>query len=154
MNDRKKRIRELQLKSNRKNFKKNFESTTYNLFLEDFLNIDETKKLQDEVFRKVDSSQNEKIPKGPENSRRALLPFQNILQEKEEDTVVVFHELDSKIGAICVNLKGVYSNLDSLLKIIGHASDNQDFILIGTKLEFGIVIERTEYENIFSYWGL
>ena len=58
-----------------------------------------------------------------------------------------------KIEAVKLNIGEVFENLEALSTISKFLTGYADFVLVGDDLEFGIVIERTEYHYEFSMWA-
>ncbi|HHQ8913463.1 TPA: YxiF family protein [Bacillus cereus] len=59
-----------------------------------------------------------------------------------------------KFEAVKLNIAEVFENLEELSTISRFLTGYADFVLAGDDLEFGIVIERTEYHYEFSMWGV
>ena len=63
-----------------------------------------------------------------------------------------FFSKGGKFEAVKLNIGEVFENLEELSTISRFLTGYADFVLAGDDLEFGIVIERTEYHYEFSMW--
>ena len=70
------------------------------------------------------------------------------------NTLTLFFSKGGKIEAVKLNIGEVFENLEALSTISKFLTGYADFVLVGDDLEFGIVIERTEYHYEFSMWGV
>ncbi len=66
----------------------------------------------------------------------------------------LFFSKGGKIEAVKLNIAEVFDNLEELSTISRFLTGYADFVLVGDDLEFGVVIERTEYHYEFSMWGV
>lgn len=66
----------------------------------------------------------------------------------------LFFSKGGKFEAAKLNIAEVFENLEELSTISRFLTGYADFVLAGDDLEFGIVIERTEYHYEFSMWGV
>ncbi|COE78880.1 YxiF family protein [Bacillus cereus] len=66
----------------------------------------------------------------------------------------LFFSKGGKFEAVKLNIGEVFENLEELSTISKFLTGYADFVLAGDDLEFGIVIERTEYHYEFSMWGV
>lgn len=66
----------------------------------------------------------------------------------------LFFSRGGKLEAVKLNITEVFDNLEALSAISRFLTGSADFILVGDDLEFGVCIERTEYHNEFSMWGI
>lgn len=66
----------------------------------------------------------------------------------------LFFSKGGKFEAVKLNIGEVFENLEELSTISRFLTGYADFVLAGDDLEFGIVIERTEYHYEFSMWGV
>ena len=64
----------------------------------------------------------------------------------------LFFSKGGKFEAVKLNIGEVFENLEELSTISRFLTGYADFVLAGDDLEFGIVIERTEYHYEFSMW--
>lgn len=62
----------------------------------------------------------------------------------------LFFSKGGKFEAVKLNIAEVFENLEALSTISRFLTGYADFVLVGDDLEFGIVIERTEYHYEFS----
>lgn len=66
----------------------------------------------------------------------------------------LFFSKGGKFEAVKLDIAEVFENLEELSTISRFLTGYADFVLAGDDLEFGIVIERTEYHYEFSMWGV
>ncbi|SDY76991.1 hypothetical protein SAMN04488156_102297 [Bacillus sp. 166amftsu] len=66
----------------------------------------------------------------------------------------LFFSRDSEEEAVKLNINEIFDNLVDLSIKTQFLTGHTDFILVGDDLEFGVVIERTEYHYEFSIWGV
>lgn len=66
----------------------------------------------------------------------------------------LFFSRGGKIEAVKLSISEIFDNLEELSTISRFLTGYADFVLVGDDLEFGVIIERTEYHYEFSMWGI
>ena len=61
---------------------------------------------------------------------------------------------DEEIEAVQININELYNHLNKILDITKFTIGYADFILVSDNLDFGICIERTEYQYEMYIWGV
>jgi len=61
---------------------------------------------------------------------------------------------DEEIEAVQLNINELYNHLNKILDITKFTIGYADFILVSDSLDFGICIERTEYQYEMYIWGV
>lgn len=65
----------------------------------------------------------------------------------------LFFFRDTEIEAVELKISEIHRNLDDIVDMIKFTTGYDDFILVTNDLEYGICIERTEYQYEFYRWG-
>lgn len=150
--DRQDRIRQLKVYAKRKEIVTCF-NPSISVTTEDFISIEETINLTEEVYKRLDATPNQsKIEKEYQTSRDSLLALKEKTRMFFDKDVVLLHRLDRESGAVVMSLHCFWFNLDYLLDFIGFRDGYRDLVAVDKNLEFGICIERHEYYNNLALW--
>jgi hypothetical protein len=157
VNDRKERIRSLQIKNGRKNIIKKMKTKNISLSLDSFLGIQSSKNLLESLFVKIDKLKEDKLEIKFEHSHEAAIKQISILKSRmplKDKNVILFHQNYLETGAIILDIENVFKEINWMISFSGYLKEDFDFIIVEPKLEYGICIEILEYQDTFTVWGL
>lgn len=151
--DRNQRIFALKVKNKRENVVKMLHSIAPNLSIDSFLGIEETEEIKKRIYQHIDnSSQQEKLPKGTGTTINKMMSVKTGFDSYLDETAYLLYDGDRETGAITVKLNDIYLNVESILNFTEFSKDFSDLHIVGSKFNFGLCIERQEYNNLFVYW--
>ncbi|QCT01635.1 group-specific protein [Paenibacillus algicola] len=152
--DRKEKIKELQIKNRRKKLENDIKSKINEITIEGFMGIEDTIKISRNIYKKIDLISNKTpIPKQLKYSKQYLLSLENQFKALNDKTMLLFHQQDRETGLLKIPLHDFFIDIDTLLDVVGFAKDYRDLLFVDEGLSLGICIERFEYENSFIVWG-
>lgn len=153
--DRSERILELRIKNERKNVVKKLSPVFPNLSLDVFLGIEETREIKKLIYRYMDekSSEQEEILKGIEVSVYKIFSVKPLFYNYLDQTAYLFYDGDRETGGIRIRLNDVYQNIEFIMNFTSFSQDFSDLLIVDAQFNFGLCIERQEYNNIFVYWA-
>lgn len=153
--DRKERIKTLMIENNRKLLYQKMQVYVNDITLDSFISLNETKKLQEDVFS-IMSDMDEK-------KECLIIPldisYYEILDSnkenwriKTENNIVFFHRDALDIGAIELNIRTVFDNI----KYIVSESEMGDYgcriLLVSRDLKYGMCLWRGEHDMKLYKW--
>ncbi|MBH0174220.1 hypothetical protein IHV09_11650 [Fictibacillus sp. 23RED33] len=157
VNDRKERVRSLQIKNRRENIIKKMETKSISLSLDSFLDIQSSKFLLESLFVKINKLKEDKLEIKFEHSHETAIKhisdFKSRMPFKDKN-VILFHQTYLETGAIIVDIGNVFKEINWMISFSGYSQEEFDFIIVEPKLEYGICIEILEYQDTFTIWGL
>ncbi|GGB72791.1 YxiF family protein [Fictibacillus barbaricus] len=159
VNDRKKRIRSLQIKKRREKIIKEMKAKNISLSLDSFLDIQYSMNLLNELFDKIDKLKEDKHEIKFKHSNEVAIKHLSDLKLKmpfkfQYKKVILFHQNHLETGAIIINIEDVFKEINWMVSFSGYTKETFDFIIVEPKLEYGICIEIREYQDILTNWGL
>ncbi len=157
VNDRKERIRSLQIKNGRENIIKKMKTKNISLSLDSFLGIQSSKNLLESLFVKIDKLKEDKFEIKFEHSHEAAIKQISILESRmplKDKNVILFHQNYLETGAIILDIENIFKEINWMISFSGYLKEDFDFIIVEPKLEYGICIEILEYQDTFTVWGL
>lgn len=110
------------------------------------------------VFEKLSTLKSEVSLKGEdykENIQNSIKLLEKTLKNsslRNNRGWVLFFR-DEEIEAVKLNINELYNHLTKILEITKFTVGFADFILVSDELDFGICIERTEYQYEMYSWG-
>ncbi|PFE03259.1 hypothetical protein COE15_26855 [Bacillus cereus] len=126
---------------------------------ESFMNTESNDLFCKELFSKLEKNSNIKIFGSTDYKENGKLSIELLKETVKTIKVPVnqgrlFFSRGGKIEAVKLNIAKVFDNLEELSTISRFLTGYADFVLVGDDLEFGVVIECTEYHYEFSMWGV
>ncbi|TPG71557.1 hypothetical protein EEL31_12980 [Brevibacillus laterosporus] len=129
-----------------------------NLPEEPFMEMESNDLFCKEVFATLNTYKYKTILQGHDyrenisRSIEALKDINTIDILSKEARVFFFRE--QEIEAVKLYVNDVFRNLEEIVKLTKFDTGYGDFILVTDELNFGVCIERTEYNYELSVWGI
>lgn len=149
------KIRELQIKNRhilvQKEVQKHFKGYVHVGFLE----IPILEDLKNRIYAKID-----KMPKSRTLSMACEqilevlvgLDFRSLTDNPQDKQMVLFYEDNDEVDGIFISLEIFINNIHRILEFVGFTAGRMDLLFTDVNLDTGICIERSEYENILTFW--
>ncbi|MEH7403218.1 hypothetical protein V7148_19815 [Gottfriedia acidiceleris] len=158
INDRKEKIKLLQLKNNRNNLIKELKTKDIHLTLNSFLDPQYSRDLIINLYNEIDKlGKNKEEFKFEHSSVKAVneldLLYSKIPKQLQEKEVILFHLNYFETGAIVLRFGDIFRDINWIVNFSGY-NDTFDFIVFELTFNFGVCIERFEYWDTFTNWGL
>jgi hypothetical protein len=159
INERKEKIKLLQMKSNRNNIIKEMKVKDIHLTLDSFLEPQYSRDLLGNLYTEIDNlGENKEGFKFEHSNVKAVkgldLLYKKIPKQLQEKEVILFHLNYLDTGAIILRFKDIFRDINWIVNFSGYSNGAFDFVVFEPTFIFGICIERFEYWDTFTNWGL
>ncbi|MEE6452630.1 hypothetical protein RAH41_18865 [Gottfriedia acidiceleris] len=149
----------LQMKNNRNNIIKEMKTKDIHLTLNSFIEPQYSRELLSNLYNEIDKlGENKKEFKFDHSNSKAVkeldLLFKKIPKQLQEKEVILFHLNYLETGAIVLRLKDIFSDINWIVNFSGYSKGYFDFVVFESTFNLGICIERFEYWDTFTNWGL
>lgn len=154
-NDRKERIRNLQIKNSRKLLYKKLNTVLDDIKLDDFISLNDTKKLQEKVFSimaEMDAKNEFLIAPLDVSYEKILKDIKQYFEQKAGDKIVFFHHDALDIGAIELNIRTVLNNISYIVSESEMGVRGCRILLVSKDVKYGLCLWRGEYEIKLYKW--
>ncbi|PEL06698.1 hypothetical protein [Bacillus sp. AFS017336] len=158
LDDRKEKIKLLQMKNKRNNKIKELISKDIHLTFSSFVDPEYSRKLLINFYNEIDKlGENKEEFKFDHSYSKAVkeldLLYKKIPTHLLEMEVILFHLNYRETGAISLRLKDIFSDINWIVNFSGYSKGDFDFVVFESTFKLGICIERFEYWDIFTSWG-
>jgi hypothetical protein len=158
-NERKEKIKFLQMKSKRNKIIKEMKTKDIHLTLDSFIEPQNSYDLLGDLFNKIDTlGENKKEFKFEHNTNKAVNQLwildKKIPKQLKEKEVILFHQDYLDIGAIILGLEDIFRDINWIVNFSGYSIGAFDFVVVEPTFNYGICIEGFEYWDTFTIWGL
>jgi hypothetical protein len=159
VNERKEKIKLLQMKSKRNNIIKEMKTKDIHLTLDSFLEPQYSYDLLGDLFNKIDKlGENKEEIKFEHNTNKTVIQlwmlYKKIPKQLKEKEVILFHLNYLDTGAIILSLEDIFRDINWIVNFSGYSNGAFDFAVVESTFNYGICIERFEYWDTFTIWGL
>lgn len=153
--DNKNRIQELRRKSQRTYLCKEWERFNVQITMDDFLEVQDTLRLQDKILSKLDEMDNDNtsiIYQG--NEKDMIFAFQKMIIHyiEDNDKYVFFVKDVNKIGGLVLNGKTISENYQFIVKESEFFNKGCSIFFCSLNMDKGICLWKGEYDTRFYFW--
>lgn len=159
VNERKEKIKLLQMKSKRNNIIKEMKTKDIDLTLDSFIEPQYSYDLLGDLYNNIDKlGQNKEEFKFEHSTYKTVNQFgilyKKIPKKLLEKKVIFFHLNYLDTGAIILSLEDIFRDINWIVNFSGYSNGAFDFFVVEPKFNYGICIEGYEYWDTFTIWGL
>jgi len=155
INERKEKINLLQMKSKRNTIIKEMKIKDIHLTLDSFLEPQHSYDLFNKIDKPVENKEEFKFGHCKDKAAKELrLLYKKIPKQLQEKEVILFHLNYRETGAIILRLEDIFRDINWIVNFSGYSNGAFDFVVVEPTFNYGICIERFEYWDTFTIWGL